>query len=256
MPTVSWLSVAPVKGLALAQRDAVVLERYGVLENRRFYLVDDRGRFVNGMRDSVLFQVRADYDAARDTLSLRFPDGTTVDGAIDFGEPVETIFYRRRVTGRLVVGPWAAALSEFARKPLALVQTDVPGAAVDRSRGAVSLVSDESVDELTRRSGSEAPVDARRFRMLIGIRGCAPHEEDEWLGRNVRVGEAVVHLVEPVARCAITTKDPETGRRDFDTLRAIKAYRGLRAGKKIDFGVYADVEKPGRIRVGDPVEPL
>jgi len=54
-----------------------------------------------------------------------------------------------------------------------------------------------------------------------------------------------------VPRCATTTRSPETGRRDFDTLKQVKAYRGLRQGKHIDFGVYAAVIEPGRIRVGD-----
>jgi uncharacterized protein YcbX len=44
--------------------------------------------------------------------------------------------------------------------------------------------------------------------------------------------------------------------RDLDTLRVIKGYRGVRDGEAIDFGVYAAVEQPGRVRVGDPVEPL
>ena len=57
-----------------------------------------------------------------------------------------------------------------------------------------------------------------------------------------------------MARCATTTRDPSTGERDLDTLRVIKEYRGLREGNNIDFGVYGDVEKPGRVRVGDPVE--
>jgi uncharacterized protein YcbX len=57
-----------------------------------------------------------------------------------------------------------------------------------------------------------------------------------------------------VARCATTTRDPSTGIRDFDTLRAIKDYRGLREGKKIDFGVYAKALEPGAVRVGDAVD--
>ena len=57
-----------------------------------------------------------------------------------------------------------------------------------------------------------------------------------------------------MARCATTTRDPQTGERDFDTLRTIKNYQGLRDGKNIDFGVYGAVEQPGRVRVGDPVE--
>jgi uncharacterized protein YcbX len=38
-------------------------------------------------------------------------------------------------------------------------------------------------------------------------------------------------------------------------LRAIAAYRGKRDGKHVDFGVYARVTEPGRVRVGDPAEP-
>ena len=72
----------------------------------------------------------------------------------------------------------------------------------------------------------------------------------------MRIGETVVEVTKQDARCRMTTRNPDTGVRDFDTLRAIKEYRGVRNGKSIDFGVYADVVQPGVIRVGDPVEPL
>jgi uncharacterized protein YcbX len=87
--------------------------------------------------------------------------------------------------------------------------------------------------------------------MLFTLAGCDAHEEDSWNGRLVRVGEAVLRLGGPVDRCAVTTRDPDTGERDLDTLRLIKGYRGQRDGKLIDFGVYATVERPGRVRVGD-----
>jgi uncharacterized protein YcbX len=92
--------------------------------------------------------------------------------------------------------------------------------------------------------------------MLIDLAGCSPHEEDTWAGRRLRIGEALLEVGGPVARCATTTRDPSTGTRDFDTLREIAAYRGRRDGHDIDFGVYARVLEPGRVRVGDAVEPL
>jgi hypothetical protein len=42
----------------------------------------------------------------------------------------------------------------------------------------------------------------------------------------------------------------------MDTLRLIASYRPPGADKQIYFGVYADVEAPGTVRVGDPVHPL
>ena len=118
------------------------------------------------------------------------------------------------------------------------------------------MLSEASLEKLRRRAGRDERVDPRRFRMLIGIGGVAAHEEDEWLGWRVQIGEAVVSLREQVARCAITTQNPATGTPDFDTLREIKAYRGLRDRKLIDFGVYGEVAEPGRVRLGDPIEPL
>ena len=92
--------------------------------------------------------------------------------------------------------------------------------------------------------------------MLIELDGGAAHEEDSWVGGRIGLGEAVLLISAPVPRCAITTQDPDTGERDLDTLRTIIAYRGLTDERDIDFGVYGEVEQPGRIRVGDSVRVL
>ena len=255
MPSVSWLSIAPVKGLALVHPREVKLERVGVTANRRFYLVDGDGRQFGLLRDGRLVQIRPEYDEAADRLALHLPDGSSVEDEIALGEPVVARFFDKRpVPGRLVEGPWSQAISMHAGRPLRLVKTERPGEGVDRGRGQVSLVSDASVDEIGRQGGRD-DVDARRFRMLVGIEGCEPHEEDGWVGRHLHVGEAVVRVRGHVGRCAITTQDPETGVPDFDTLRTIKAYRGVRDGR-LDFGVYGEVVEPGRVRVGDAIEPL
>jgi uncharacterized protein YcbX len=89
--------------------------------------------------------------------------------------------------------------------------------------------------------------------MLIDLDGAGPHEEDTWIGRRIGLGDAILRVTKPDARCAITTQDPDTGMRDLDTLRTLISYRGLREGKHADLGVLADVEQPGRIRVGDEV---
>lgn len=252
---VAWLSVAPVKGLALASRDELELGPWGAADNRRFWIVDDDGRRYGLLRDGRLALVRADWSEASNRLLLDFPDGGGgVEAEVEPGAGLTTDFYGRPVGGRVVEGPFGEALSEYVGRPLRLVLGG-RGAGVDRGRGPVSLVSEASLAELARRAGRDA-VDARRFRMLVGVEGCGPHEEDEWLGRRVRLGEAVVLLHEQVARCAITTQNPDTGVPDLDTLRTIKAYRGLRDGKGIDFGVFGEVAEPGRVRVGDAVEPL
>jgi uncharacterized protein YcbX len=252
--TVARISIAPVKGLALVERDAVVLEPTGVPENRRFHIVDADGRRYNQLRNGALVQIRPEYDG--DRLALHFPDGTTAEGEIALGEEITTDFYGRRVDGRVVEGPWSGALSAWAARPLTLVQS-APGAAVDRGRGHVSLVSRASLEELGRQGGQNGPADGRRFRMLFELDGCGPHEEDEWVERTVRLGEALVRIRGDVGRCAITTQNPDSGAPDFDTLRTIKAYRPETANEKgkkhLPFGIYGEVAEPGRVTVGDRV---
>lgn len=253
MRTVSRLSIAPVKSLGLLHPDEVVLEERGVFENRRFYLVDDGGRVLNGLRCGTLVAVAPAFDAATDRLTLRFPDGSSVAGTVTLGERIDTDWTERVVTGRVVEGPWGDALSEFVGRRVRLVWAEQPGSGC--SHHGVSLLSDASVGELARSAGL-GELDSRRFRMLIALDGCDPHEEDTWIGRLVAIGDALVRVVESTARCATTTRDPSSGVRDFDALRAIKGYRGLSGRRTIDFGVYAVVERPGRVRVGDRVEPL
>jgi uncharacterized protein len=253
VPTVSRLSITPVKGLALSHPDEVTITPTGVPENRRFFLVDERGKLLNGTRDGPLYGVRAECDREGERLALTFADGRVVDEAVAVGEPKVTAFWGRPVRGQFVEGPWSRALSELLGEPVRLVRAHDPGGAFDEA--PVSLLSDASLEELARKAG-EDHVDGRRFRMLIHVAGTRPHEEDEWIGRHVRIGDALVRVTKQDARCRMTTRNPETGVRDFDTLRAIKSYRGVREKKAIDFGVYADVEESGRVRVGDPVEPL
>jgi uncharacterized protein YcbX len=94
--------------------------------------------------------------------------------------------------------------------------------------------------------------------MLFELDGCAPHEEDGWVKRHLRIGGATIRIRGDVGRCAITTQNPDTGEPDFDTLRTIGAYRGFtenEAGQRhIPFGVYGEVTEPGRVSIGDGVE--
>ena len=266
MPTVARLSISPVKGLKLLHPESIEIGADGVAGDRAFYLVDGEGRMANGKLVGELVQVEARLDAGLDRLRLRFPGGgaggggaggeagggAVVEGdARALGAAVETSFYGRPVTGRIVEGPFAEALSEAAGRDIRLVRADRVSAACDLLH-PVTVLSRGSCEELARRAGDPRLADDRRFRMLIVVDGCAAHEEDTWTGRRVRIGDAVVEVAGDVGRCVITGHDPDTGRTDADTLKAIAAYRGAPQGR-IAFGMYADVVGAGRVGVGDRV---
>jgi uncharacterized protein YcbX len=227
----------------------------GVRGDRRYYLVNREGRLVNAKRAPRLLTVTPEV-ADEHVLRLRFPDGSTVEGEVELGEPIATTFYGGTVSGRLVLGPWSQALSDHAGIELRLARTEREGDGFDRGpRAAVSLLSTGSLQALAAAAGVEAPVDGRRFRMTMGVDAPEPHAEDGWIGARVGVGAAVLVPRGKVGRCAVTTCHPETGERDLDTLAAIAAYRAeVPTQEPLPFGVWCEVVSPGRVAVGDPVE--
>jgi uncharacterized protein YcbX len=210
---------------------------------------------VNSKRLGELQTVIAEYshsDGER-RLALTFPDGSTVEGPVANGPAVETRFFSSPMRARLVTGPWSEALSAHVGRPLRLVEADSEGG-VDRGRaGAVTLISRGSLARLADAAGVCA-VDERRFRMLVEIDGVEAHEEDSWVGRAVRIGEAVVTVRGHVGRCLITSRDPDTGKVDLPTLDLLRDYRrDAITTEPLPFGVYGSVLEPGTVRVGDPV---
>ena len=222
--------------------------------DRGFFLVDENGRLVNSKGLGVLQQIVASFDEAG-VLELRFPDGTAIAEQVVVDGTLEAQFWGVAVPVRVVDGPWSEAISSFAGQSLRLVRS--PGPATDRMRsGAATLLGTGSLRAIARAFGID-DVDARRFRMNFGIDGLGEHEEDEWLGRRVQIGEAVVVPQGNVGRCAVTTQNPETGEPDLDTLKALAAYRRqVETTEPLPFGVHAAVAQAGAVRVGDPVELL
>ncbi|HEX6391649.1 MAG TPA: MOSC N-terminal beta barrel domain-containing protein [Solirubrobacteraceae bacterium] len=251
--TVAALQTTPVKGLRIVAREAIELAATGVADDRRFYLVDERGRMVNGKQLGGLNEVVATLDG--DELALAFPDGTRVAGPVVLGsEALATTFFSRPAPAHELLGDFGAALSAHVGRPLRVVQ-GAERKALDRGRaGAASFISRSSLQALERLAGEH--VDPRRFRMLVEVDGLGEaHEEDTWVGERLRVGAALVRVRGHVGRCLITQRHPETGTTDVPMLDLLRSYRaGLDTTEPLAFGVYGEVLEPGRVAVGDAIE--
>src|SRR5947199_10746836 len=178
---VSGLALTPVKGTRLQAAEEIELDRAGVRVNRRFFLIDTTGRMVNAKTLGELNTVVSQYSEPERRLRLRFPDGKLLEGEVRLGEEVETRFYSRTASARLVEGDWSQALSELVGRPLRLVEAGDQGAVDRGAKGAVSLISVSSLQRLAGEGGYDG-VDSRRFRMLIEVEGGGAHTEDAWGG--------------------------------------------------------------------------
>ena len=261
MITVAAIHIAPVKSLGLAHPQTVQVGSRGIVEDRRFYLVNRQGRLVTQREMGPLVQVTAEYTEASQRLRIRFPKGDAIEGPVKLGKAIGTPIWGRRVWGHLVEGDWNAALAEFCGESIFLVASDEPGQCYDEY--PPSLVSQESLERLGqqacpepgRRAEGGATFNSLRFRPNFLLKGCQPHQEDSWLGRTIRIGrELRVNLTAPDPRCAVITQDPLTGKPDVDTLSLIKSYRS--DPRTAYFGVYGVVQHPGPVSVGDDVTVL
>lgn len=253
---VTGLLITPIKGLRVTACDELWLERGGVRENRRFYLVDEQGRMVGSKRVGALTELRAEYDDGERLLTLTLPRGERISGTVHLGSEIDVRFQRMTRPAPLVLGPWSEAISSHVGRALRLVEADPARTGVDRGkRGTVSLFSRSSLDRLAAVAGNGGEIDPRRFRMLVEVDGVDPHAEDAWVGRRVRIGGALVGFNGHVGRCLITARDPDTGTIDLPTLDLLREYRGSEpTTEPLPFGIYGEVIEPGAVRLGDPVE--
>lgn len=100
---------------------------------------------------------------------------------------------------------------------------------------------------------------ARRFRPNIVIDDGADDgaAEDRWLGCDVQIGDAVLHVAMPTPRCVVTTRRQRgVLPRDQKIMRTLTGAR-LRDvpvfGERPSVGVYADVVRPGVVALDDGV---
>ena len=252
--SVAWLTVVPVKGLRALEVEAADVDLAGIRGDRRFVVVDERGHLVNGKRAGSLMRVVADTADGDGTLTLRFADRTAVSAPVRLGEETDLHAYGEVRAARAVEGPWGAALSAVAGFPVQLVAPRAPGDGLDRrAEGALTLLSTRSLAAVGQ-SLRQPAIDRRRFRMSVGVTGVGAFEEESWSGQVVRAGTVTMRVLGNVGRCAVTTKDPDSGVADLDTLGALRALReGADTTEPLPLGVWASVLEPGRVRVGDAV---
>jgi uncharacterized protein YcbX len=248
--TVARFNVTPVKSTALHHPDAIDLQRDGAVGDRRFLFSRPDGTRLHGVSKAPLMPIVSTWSAADERLTMRFQNGSSAEGsALPVGERIDIKLFDRTVPARAVDPVFTEAVRRVVDETLTVFRVEEPEFAGGRHR--VSIISLASVADVGARGG-DVQLDPRRFRMLVELDGVEAYAEDAWQGRRLRLGEAVVRLGRRIDRCAMTNLAPDTGENDFDTLKVLARHR--KVGTELLLGVYGDVERPGRIEVGDVAE--
>ena len=120
------------------------------------------------------------------------------------------------------------------------------GAFTDQSEPLISIGGSASLAAFAAATHTET--DARRFRLNIIVTTTAAFAENKWVGTKLRIGEAVVKIVDDVARCAAINVDPVQAKRQSDHLATMRKALGHSY-----LGVFGRVISPGAVKCGDDV---
>ena len=111
------------------------------------------------------------------------------------------------------------------------------------------LATRQSLNTLSARAPTSL-FDPRRFRanFIFNVVGSdAAYPEQDWIGRELHVGDAVLKIVDTCPRCSMTTHATADLPRDTEVMRhLVKEADG-------NLGVYAKVVKQGEVRAGQTV---
>lgn len=258
-PLLASLHCYPIKSLGGFGVNEAQLTDRGLMHDRRWMLVGDKGLFMSQREVGVMaclhtsalvdgFRVTDIRNGATLNLPWRISEGAHIaakvwDDGVEslIGDPSWSTWFSGRLgrSVRLVFMPDAAKRPTDARYAEGLTSL---------SDGFPYLIiSQASLDDLNARLPEPIPMD--RFRPNLVIAGGDAFQEDRW--QEISIGDVHFRLVKPCARCLVTTTDQLTGERGKEPLRTLATYR--RDGEKVLFGMNAVGSVKGIIRVGDEV---
>ena len=192
-------------------------------------------RFTVLARLPEIARVRTRWDETTDTLHVSSEGAPNL--SVKLGDPEDD----RRLEDWLT-----DFLGEAATAPLRLLGGG-GHRFMDDPAGAVSVLNLASVRDLSARLG--VTVDPLRFRANVWVEGWPAWAENDWVGRDLALGEARLTAIKPIVRCVATHVGPETGTRDIDVLSALHDLYGHRW-----CGLYLSVGTSGALTVGDRAE--
>ena len=249
MGTLAHIYRHPIKAHGAERVETVTLTANATLPwDRVWALVHERshvdgskwersGNFSRGATSPSLMAITCTFDEASEKLTLSPPrlPTLTVNPDRNGEEIIEWV--------RAIMPPEGRASARVIRAGSAAQGQGM----TDNAEPYLSLLGLSSLRALSGKAGRD--LSPLRFRGNLWVDGLGPWEEFEWVGKSIRIGAAEFSVEDRIDRCPATMVNPDTGRRDTDTLDLLREGWG-----HIDFGVFARVTKAGPIAIGDPVE--
>jgi len=252
----------PVKSMAGNQLESVFVQKRGFTNDRRFMFVDENNQFVTARSHHQLAQIEVQLKNHELIFNHR---SKQIKQPIELSqEKINVSIWDSESNCHLIenniIDKW---ISDFCGESLNLVyMADDDIREVNRKYGQsgdivsfadgypILIANSMSLNDLNQRLIK--PVKMNRFRPNLVIDGDLPWEEDHW--KKIKIGETMLRIAKPCARCVITTLDPKTGETSNEPLYTLSKFR--KQDNNVLFGMNAIVEQEGFVSLGDKIELL
>lgn len=187
------------------------------------------------------------FDAARGRLRI------TRDGALLAEDALDAAGRQRlaaAVQSYVLAQPDNPLAGHPQRLPLQLIGDGVTPRYQDSERGEITLHSRASLAAVAAACGAP-DLSELRFRSNIAIDGIAAWEEQNWIGRSLRIGAVEFDVVRHKVRCLATHANPQTGACDLQVMQTLT--RAFAQPQPVFAVALLSRDGGGVIRTGDAV---
>ncbi|MGI0489088.1 MOSC domain-containing protein [Pantanalinema rosaneae CENA516] len=202
MPYLAQIFLYPIKSLdGIAVPQATILPSGALQGDREFAIVDQQGRVINGKRTAAIHHIRASFDLAARTVSLR-REGTEQQECFHLD------------TERSHLETWLSDDFGFA---VHLIQNPEMGFPDDTDSPGPTLISTATLETVTHWFPELTLGNVRqRFRTNLEIADTIAFWEDQLFGQagtavSFHIGDVQFDGINPCQRCIVPTRDPITG---------------------------------------------
>ena len=270
------LALHPLKSGAIRPVQSATVLPHGLVDDRRWMLVDGDGRLVSAREEHATFHITADTPATDPDLDaplrLRSPGLADLVVTHPDGPPIDLRLHSLDLTG-VPAGAEADAWvrQRLGRDDLRLVWCHDPSRrrlqpgfsevgdhatfpdsfpVTVASLASLRQLNDWIVEGALERGEEPAdPLPMERFRPNLVIDGDAPFAEDQW--STLIVGAVRFRVAKQVDRCAMATINPVSLTTAKEPIRTLARHRLV--GGRTMFAMHLVPVTEGTISVGDEV---
>ena len=256
---ISKLYKYPIKSLTPFETESLSLNSHGYIDGDRLFGF----RFNNaGKRTDLAWQRKTNFAALMHMpqiarLKVNYNELERKIKIVSEGKVVvdENVDSAREIIEEKFTDYVLSTDSELIKKfperfPFILVGGNDGNNFHDTASGGVTLHSQESLDDLKKRTGFNLV--HTRFRTNIIIEDSDPWNELNWIGKQININQNNFVVEKAVPRCLAINCNPDTGERDHNLLKSMLQIQDVRPP---EFAIkLIPQESKGIINIGDDVQ--